>query len=299
MEKLTEGMCYLTMNMNSVVLWLPQHLAPRATDARADAYVYGLGLYETMPAALILRPAGSGDYLFMHFHDPVQVSIDGELREVPADTFFIWTPGARHHFGHPDKPWKHSWVHCAGDAIATGIASGDLPLGQPLMLPNASLTDRCLRSIYAEIQAHSEPDSLILAHFFAIWIRELQRVVSPGQEIMRVPKKFLAVTRYIEENLAQPITLKALAVRANLSVSQFSLEFKRHFGTSPIDYVLSQRLGQATYFLRDHNLTISEVALKIGFNDPFHFSRQFKKCHGISPLLYRKTVLKIPTARPG
>lgn len=73
-------------------------------------------------------------------------------------------------------------------------------------------------------------------------------------------------------------------------MSQFSLEFKRHFGTSPVDYVLSQRLKQATYFLRDHNLTISEVALKVGFRDPFHFSRLFKKYHGISPLLYRRTV---------
>lgn len=252
-----------------------------------------------MPAALILRPAGSGDYLLMHFHDPVRVSIEGELRDVPSNSFIIWTPGARHHFGHPDKPWRHSWIHCDGNALATGVADSRLPLGRPLKLPDASLADRYLRSIYVEIQAHSEPDPLILAHFFAIWIRELQRAVNPGQEAARVPKRFLAVARHIEENLAQPITLKALAQGANLSVSQFSVEFKRHFGTSPMDYVQSQRLKQATYFLRDHNLTICEVALKVGFSDPFHFSRQFKKHHGISPLLYRRAVSTVPTPRLG
>ncbi len=281
--------------MNRVVLWLSRDSAARPANAR----VHGLGFCEIMPAAFVLRPAGSEDYLFMHFHDPVQVCIDGELRDVPAHTFFIWTPGTRHHFGHPGRPWKHSWIHCAGDAIATDIAGSGLPLGQQVTLPDASLTDRYLRSIHAEIQAHTEPDPVILAHLFAIWIREMQRVADPGQEATRIADPFVAVRRYIEENLAQPITLKALAGQANLSVSQFSAEFKRHFGTSPIDYVLGQRLQQATYFLRDHNLTVSEVARRVGFNDPFHFSRQFKKRQGISPLRYRRKGLAAPTAKPG
>ncbi len=280
--------------MNSVVRWLSRDSAARPTSAR----VHGLGLYEIMPAGLILRPTGSEDYLFMHFHDPVQVWIDGELRDVPAHTFFIWTPGARHHFGHPGKLWKHSWVHCDGSAVATDIAGSGLPIGRAVTLPDASLTERWLLPILAEVQAHTEPDPVILAHLFGIWIRELQRVVNPGPEAAaRVPKRFLAVTRYIEENLAQPITLKDLAACANLSASQFSMAFKHCFGTSPIDYVLDQRLKQAIYYLRDHNLTISEVAHKIGFQDAFHFSRQFKKRHGISPLLYRRTVLSVPTGQ--
>ncbi len=260
--------------MNSVVLWLPQGVASYPTETRADARVSGLGLNEVMPAAFILRPAGSSDYLFMHFHDAVQVSVDGQLRDVPADTFFIWAPGAVHHFGHAGKSWRHSWIHCAGDALATGIADSGLPLGQPVTLPDASLADRYLRSIHAEIQAHAEPDTVILTRFFEICMSELRRVVNQGHEEARVPERILAVARYIEGNLAQPMTLAALAGRANLSVSQFSVEFKRHFGTSPMDYVLSQRLQQATYFLRDHNLSISEVARRVGFKtlSTFHAS---------------------------
>ncbi len=278
--------------MNSVVRWLSRDSAPRPANAR----VHGLGLCEAMPAGLVLRPTGSEDYLFMHFHDPVQVWIEGELRDVPAHTFFIWTPGTRHHFGHPERPWKHSWVHCDGSAVAGDISGSGLPIGQPVTLPDTSLTDRCLRFIYAEIQAHTEPDPVILAHLFGIWIRELQRVVNPVRAAARAPKRFLPVTRYIEENLAQPITLKDLAGRANLCASQFSVEFKRCFGRSPIDYVLDQRLKLAIYYLRDHNLTVSEVAEKVGFQDAFHFSRQFKKRHGTSPLLYRRTTISASTA---
>lgn len=118
--------------MNSVVLWLPRNSAPHFTDARTETRVHGLGLYETMPGTLILRPGGSGDYLFMHFHDSVQVSIDEELRDVSANTFFIWTPADSYHFGHPDKPWKHSWIHCDGHVLAKDIADSNLPIGRPL-----------------------------------------------------------------------------------------------------------------------------------------------------------------------
>jgi AraC-like DNA-binding protein len=158
-----------------------------------------------------------------------------------------------------------------------------------------TLVDRYLLAIEDEIQRHAQPDLLILESYFIIWIRELQRVSNPRNEAHQISQRLTAVRKFIEENIARPVTLKQMADRNNLSVSHFSSEFRKSFGVSPIEYVLRFRMQQALYFLRDLNLPISEVAHRVGLCDPFYFSKQFKKRCGVSPLTYRKKFFQQPS----
>jgi AraC family transcriptional regulator, arabinose operon regulatory protein len=276
--------------MKRLIRWFPAD-SGRWSSALA---VRGLGIHEQMRPIVVDRPGGTNDYLLMHFHSAVEVFVDGSMKPFPPHTFWIWRPGDRHTFGIRENRWDHSWIHCVGSTIAATLETTDVRFAHPLFLSDANLVERYLPAIQEEIQTHPQPDILILENYFLNWIRELQRATDPRKDAHRISQRLTTVRKFIEDNVACPVTLKEMANRANLSISHFSSEFRKSFGTSPIEYVLRLRMQQALYYLRDLNLPISEVASRVGFCDPFYFSKQFKKRCGVSPLNYRKKFFQQP-----
>ncbi len=270
--------------MKPLVLWL------RASGQRqtTTVEVRGLGMRETMPAVLVDRPDGTGDFLFMHFHDAVRLAVAGVMQDCAPHSFVVWEPGAPHLFGQTHRRWTHSWVHCSGNAVAESFAASGLEANQPVPLPDASLVSRYLPAIYQEIRNHSEPDPVVLDHLFGLWLREVDRARDRAGGSSPIPANLLAVRRFIESHLSQRIRLDDLAAQALMSVSRLSAQFKRYFHASPMDYVLRLRLRRASHLLLDRNLTMSQVARQVGFSDPYYFSRQFKIHYGLSPSLYRR-----------
>ncbi len=241
-----------------------------------------------MPPTSVSRPNGSGDYLFMHFHDAVQMHVAGLMQDCAADTFVVWEPGAPQIFGNKRGRWTHSWIHCGGAAIAESLAASGIEPGQPVALRDGSLAQRYLPAICGEIQSQSIPDPFILDHLFSMWLREVDRAHRYAHRAGATPQNLLRVRRYIESHLSTHIMLDDLAAQANLSCSRLSALFKRYFRTSPIDYVLRLRLRRASYLLLDQNRTVSQVSSEVGFCDAFYFSRQFRSHYGMSPSAYRK-----------
>jgi PAS domain S-box-containing protein len=93
---------------------------------------------------------------------------------------------------------------------------------------------------------------------------------------------------YISKNHASQIDIKKLAEMASLSVSQFERRFKNIFQLSPMSFIIKVRVKSACNALINTRDTISQIALKLGFYDQSHFSKQFTKHMGVSPKDYRK-----------
>lgn len=92
---------------------------------------------------------------------------------------------------------------------------------------------------------------------------------------------------YMNDNIDQALTLNDLADHLEISVSYLSSIFKSYTNSSPIDYFIDMRIEQACKYLKLSELRIYEIAKKVGYNDPYYFSRQFKKITGYSPKDYR------------
>jgi transcriptional regulator GlxA family with amidase domain len=73
-----------------------------------------------------------------------------------------------------------------------------------------------------------------------------------------------------------------------MSVSQLGRLFRRLFRTSPIEYVIAQRVGRACVLLTETSLSVKQVGLAVGYRDAYYFSRVFKKTAGLSPRAYRR-----------
>jgi AraC family transcriptional regulator len=101
------------------------------------------------------------------------------------------------------------------------------------------------------------------------------------------PTQVRRVREYIRVNLGRDIGLAELADQASLSPHYFSLLFKHTLGATPHRYMLRERLHEAQRLLVAGRMSISEVALSLGFADQSHFSQAFRKMTGTTPKRYQ------------
>lgn len=93
---------------------------------------------------------------------------------------------------------------------------------------------------------------------------------------------------YIRSHYDEPLKRQELAESVSLSVNHYSFLFKQYSGYSPMQYITRVRLDNAKHMLRNSSLPISEIASRVGFQDPLYFARVFAKETGYSPRAYRK-----------
>jgi AraC-like DNA-binding protein len=91
----------------------------------------------------------------------------------------------------------------------------------------------------------------------------------------------------MRRDLARPLPIAALSRRVNLSTSRFAHLFQRDTAHSPVRYLRQMRLDRAKTLAEGSVLSIKEIMARVGFNDPSHFSRDFKRRHGAPPCAIR------------
>lgn len=99
-----------------------------------------------------------------------------------------------------------------------------------------------------------------------------------------------SVIRYIKQHHTQSITLEDVCGHFVFSRSHISHMFKTHTGRSFREYLTDIRVEDAKSLLRYSRLSMTEIAFSVGFRDYTYFSNVFKKCVGVSPSAYRKSM---------
>jgi len=101
--------------------------------------------------------------------------------------------------------------------------------------------------------------------------------------------KITRVISYIEENIAQVLSLSELSEAVGLSRIQFVKQFKAATGQPPHAYILNRRIARAKELLKRSGSTIVGVALDLGFYNQSHFTKVFGKFEGMTPGRWRSS----------
>ncbi|MFM0311626.1 AraC family transcriptional regulator [Paraburkholderia sp. RL17-383-BIF-A] len=109
----------------------------------------------------------------------------------------------------------------------------------------------------------------------------------PAHPERLVPRRIRRVTDYIRANLAGDLSISELAAQAGLSSFHFARVFRRETGEAPHQFVSRLRLEEAARLLRATDHTVLQIAIAVGFENASHFSVQFKRDYGVTPLAYR------------
>lgn len=94
---------------------------------------------------------------------------------------------------------------------------------------------------------------------------------------------------YINNNFREHISLDFLAEKFFISPSYFSKIFREISGNTFTDYLNGVRIKEAQRLMHETNMSIAQIAKKIGYNSSTHFGRTFKNHTGLSPLSYKKS----------
>lgn len=102
----------------------------------------------------------------------------------------------------------------------------------------------------------------------------------PGARTRRLVREAKA---YVDHHYARPVTLDGIAEALRVSPFYLSRVFSRESDVSLFGYLTAVRLGKARQLLREERLNVSEVAYRVGYEDPNYFSKVFRRVYGCSP----------------
>lgn len=153
-------------------------------------------------------------------------------------------------------------------------------------LGEMSGTSGDLASLGADHLAHS-----IGAHILMRYRADADRALSKVRRRNELPPQ--AARRlgdYIADNLSQTIRLEDMATVAGMSEHQLLDGFALHFGTTPAQYVLRQRLRWVRSLLAETVLSITDIAFRTGFASHSHLTTRFRTEYGLTPSAFRKGI---------
>ncbi len=147
----------------------------------------------------------------------------------------------------------------------------------------------CIMDIYGARNDETAPIKII-SLFLKIW-----SLVYENSEIATMPKvrnDDLTIIKnmvgYIQKYYCEKITLDDIAAAGAVGQSKCCKLFDRYIGFTPNAYLIKYRLNQSTWYLKNTDMTITEIAQAVGFSGSSYYAEAFRKWYRVSPTGYRK-----------
>lgn len=219
-----------------------------------------------------------------------QFLIEDRLYPVNTNHLVIINPNVTHtEVGLNAQPLEYIVLGIEGVELSINNNSN----GQFCILDHFESMDitSCLRNILREMELKQPGFEDICQAFMEILIIRLMR--STGLSVPETPQNNVGnhqcatVRRYIDQHFKESLTLDQLAEEAHMNKFHLSHAFKREYGISPINYMISRRLEESKYLLAETDLSMSQIAQLLGFSSLSYFSQVFHRTQEITPMEYR------------
>ena len=124
-----------------------------------------------------------------------------------------------------------------------------------------------------------------------------RRVCTAAEPAKQEERTITGITRYLQEHLAEEISLSILAEQFHLNPQYISQLFKSEIGVNFLAYLTNIRMEKAKRLLLSTSLSIAGVAEQSGYGDYRVFTKVFKKSEGITPSQYRRAFPETETSQ--
>ena len=229
-------------------------------------------------------------YNFFHFPTPIDIVVNGEKIRTRPNACVFYAPNQPRGFYFTEDTTMN-WIHARVE-IADLLEKYDIPLNCILYPGNAGYISDIFRKMRLEILSDNSHREDMLDNYAREFLINLSRSIH-GNAVPELSsteqKKLYRLRGEVLSNVERKWTVAYMAKLVSLSPSRFHAVYKTMFGTSPIQDVINAKVDRAkTLLLLDENLTLPEVAERLGYMNQQHFICQFKSVMGITPGAYRK-----------
>ena len=183
------------------------------------------------------------------------------------------------------RPWSFRWVTLTGSQMKTLLPMLGVTPEEPILRPAESArAERLLEELFRKTeQADVRSKLAAMGLLYELFSCLAQRAAPTANATVA------EAVRYMSRHYAEELTVHGLAERAFLNNNYFSKLFSEHVGLTPQQFLLKLRMERAKELLQYTDLTVGEVAAKVGFADALYFSRVFRRYAACSPTEFRRT----------
>ncbi len=219
---------------------------------------------------------GNGTYVDMH----------GQSHPLRPGNFFQRIPGERHsNLIDPHSGWKECFIEIGAKLFnayrSMRIIRDDFRVGY--IDPDPAFIER-LWNLQQRLKTADEYMLPRLLPELLLVITEIHQKQFMGHEHRQIVD---LACDHLSRDLERRIDLVGFCKRQGLGYESFRKKFKEQMGISPGQYRIRRRVDAACEMLNNHNLSIGEIAFRLGYKSQYEFSSQFKAYTGLPPRHFR------------
>lgn len=204
----------------------------------------------------------------------------GDIFFIPANTDAIYFPDK-------EDPWVYEWVGFSGSQVPNFLSALDLSADKPIIVDKNknykkyfdTIVSRYVNSGYIDITALG---GLYQLFGDMIYEKEGAQVMSKASVTVQLAKDF------IHHNYQFDISITDIAKNANVTTNYLSAIFQKEEKMTTKKYLTKVRMNKAMGLLQSGKFKVGEVSKMVGFSNQLHFSSEFKKYYGSSPINFIK-----------
>lgn len=184
----------------------------------------------------------------------------------------------------PHEPLVKYFLALGGSAVPRRLRQSGLGLGAARQLAAHAEITSVFEDLVREGQRPGPRASRICATLFELLLLKIEDASTLVQHASEPSREaFLRCKALIDAGAERLASLEEIARATGVEASSVCRWFRRYQGTSPYRYLLRRKMNLAAEHLLEHGGLVKEAAQRVGFADPYHFSRAFKAVHGVAP----------------
>lgn len=263
----------------------------------SSLFITDIGYYPKAKYHYRKRDEAISEFVFIYCVDGKGwYSVKNRRYDVHRDQYFILPAGEPHVYASDDDdPWTIYWIHFRGELAqyyVTNIHSpfDVTPTKKSRILNRINLFEEIFQSLDHSYAIENIRYAMATFQHYLASLRYIQQYreavanADNGNDVVSM------AIHYFEENIEHEITLKNVSDFVGKSPSHLSSVFKEKIGYSPLNYFTLLKIKKACEMLDNSGMKINQISLKLGYDDPYYFSRQFSKVMGMSPKSYRSRI---------
>lgn len=252
----------------------------------------GVG-YETVHDAdfAMNRPHGYGAYLLLVMKTESFHVLNSERRIVPADSIILYDETTPQCYGATGKQYIDDWIHFSmGKDELDWLKQLEIPLNTKITLKDTNQISALIRNITFEFYSANRNKGTSSILYLQVLFNKINEIMYSDKIDTLLPfySQLVNLRTDIYNTPSSIWKVDEMSKKLSLSMSHFQHIYKKLFGISVINDVISSRISHSKKLLAGTNIPIKKIAELCGYEYDVYFMRQFKSRTGITPKEYRR-----------
>lgn len=232
------------------------------------------------------NPGGREDfYLLYVLKGSMKVPLDQAVHTAGPGTVLLFPPHYRYRYSYRGaEPLLYFFVHFTGSYAEQLLREcGFSPLPCLIQTKNQAQISEQFHRLFEEFETPEPFRKKILACV----LEQLILTVAQSAYATKEEQPLERSMGMIHASYQQKLSIPMLAQLENLSNSHYIALFRQQNGVSPNAYIIGLRMQNACELLHNTDMSVKQIGIQVGYEDPFFFSKLFKRHMGMSPQKYR------------